>query len=170
MGDKILVTYASRTGATAGVAEAIGKTLVENGAQVDVLPMQEVTDLTPYRAVVAGSGIQGKLWLPEAMQFMQVHQAELRRKPCAVFLVCMTLAMNKGDYRQEVSTWLQPVRALVRPVSEGLFAGILDISKVPSFKDRMMFKISVKSGVWSEGDHRDWEAIHLWAASLPALL
>jgi menaquinone-dependent protoporphyrinogen IX oxidase len=51
-----------------------------------------------------------------------------------------------------------------------LFAGILDISKVPSFKDRMMFKISVKSGVWSEGDHRDWEAIRLWAASLPPLL
>lgn len=170
MSDKILVTYASRTGATAGVAEAIGKTLVESGVQVDVRPMQEVTDLTPYRAVVAGSGIQGKQWLPEAMQFLQARQAELRRKPCAVFLVCMTLAMNKGDYRREVSTWLQPVRALVRPVSEGLFAGILDINKVPSFKDRMMFKISVKSGVWSEGDHRDWEAIQQWAASLPPLL
>ncbi len=102
---------------------------------------------------------------------MQAHQAELRRKPCAVFLVCMTLAMKNGEaYRPAVSEFLAPVRALVRPVSEGLFAGILDISKVPSFKDRMMFKISVKSGVWSEGDHRDWEAIRLWAASLPALL
>lgn len=170
MGDKILVTYASRTGATAGVAEAIGKTLAEFGAQVEVRPMQEVKDLSPYRAVVAGSGIQGKQWLPEAMAFMQAHQAELRARPCAVFLVCMTLAMNKGDYRQEVSAWLQPVRALVRPVSEGLFAGILDISKVPSFKERMMFKISVKSGVWTEGDHRDWEAIQAWAESLPARL
>lgn len=170
MSDKILVTYASRTGATAGVAEAIGQTLAESGAQVEVLPMQQVKDLSPYRAVVAGSGIQGKQWLPEAMQFMQAHQVELDSRPCAVFLVCMTLAMNKGDYRQEVSAWLQPVRALVRPVSEGLFAGILDISKVPSFKDRMMFKISVKSGVWSEGDHRDWEAIRAWAKSLPPLL
>jgi len=31
MTDKILVTYASRTGSTAGVAEAIGKTLTDNG-------------------------------------------------------------------------------------------------------------------------------------------
>ena len=170
MADKILVTYASRTGASAGVAEAIGKTLADSGERVDVRRMQEVTDLSPYRAVVAGSGIQGKQWLPEAMQFMRAHQAELAKKPCAIFLVCMTLAMKKGDYRQEVATWLQPVRALVRPVSEGLFAGALDISKVPSLKDRLGFKISVATGVWSEGDHRDWKAIRRWSASLPPLL
>jgi len=170
MMDKILVTYASRTGTTAGVAEAIGQILAESGAQVDVRRMQEVTDLTPYRAVVAGSGIQNKQWLPEAMQFMRTNQAALSRVPCATFLVCMTLAMKKGDYRQEVATWLQPVRALVRPVSEGLFAGALDISKVPSLKDRLGFKISVATGVWSEGDHRDWKAIRRWAASLPPLL
>ena len=64
----ILVTYASRTGTTAGVAEAIGQTLAESGMQVEVLPMREVRDLSPYRAVVAGSAIQGSYWLPEAMQ------------------------------------------------------------------------------------------------------
>jgi menaquinone-dependent protoporphyrinogen oxidase len=58
MNDRILVTYASRGGSTAGVAETIGRTLAESGAQVDVLPMQAVKDLTPYQAVVAGSAIQ----------------------------------------------------------------------------------------------------------------
>jgi menaquinone-dependent protoporphyrinogen oxidase len=171
MSNTILVAYASQTGSTAGVAEAIGKTLSESGAQVEVRPMKDVQDLAPYQAVVAGSAIHGGQWLPEAMQFVQTHQAALTRKPFAAFLVCMTLAMPGADkYREHVATWLEPVRALVKPVSEGLFAGALDISKVPSFGDRLKFRLSVIFGVWSEGDHRDWNAIRAWAESLRPLL
>jgi menaquinone-dependent protoporphyrinogen oxidase len=168
--NKILVAYASRAGSTAGVAEAIGKTLAENGLEVEVRPMQDVTDLTPYRAVVAGSAIQGGRWLPEAMQFMQTHRAALARKPFAAFMVCMTMSMKNEQYRQGVKEWLEPVRALVKPVSEGFFAGALDLSKVPSLRKRLMFRVSVATGVWSEGDHRDWDAIHIWASALAAKL
>ena len=171
MSHKILVTYASRLGSTAGVAEAIGKTLADNGAEVEVRRMEEVTDLTPYSAVVAGSAIRDKQWLPEAMQFMQKHQAVLRQKPFAAFLVCLTLAMKDGEkYRPQVATWLDPVRALVKPVSEGLFAGVLDIGQISSFSDRLKFRVSVLFGVWKEGDHRDWNAIRDWAAGLRPLL
>ena len=171
MSNKILVTYATCTGSTRGVAEAIGKTLSEGGAEVDVLPMRDVKDLSPYHAVVAGSAIQGKLWLPEAMQFVQNHRLELARKPFAAFLVCMTLAMRNGEsYRHFVVDFLAPVRALVKPISEGLFAGALDISKVPTFRDRLMFRLSVLFGVWKEGDHRDWNAIRSWAETLRPLL
>jgi menaquinone-dependent protoporphyrinogen oxidase len=171
MNNRILVAHASRTGSTAGVAEAIGKSLVESGAQVEVLPMQDVRDLAPYRAVVAGSAIRGNKWLPEAMQFVQAHQATLAQKPFATFLVCMTLAMPNGDkYREHVAGFLQPVRALVKPVSEGLFAGVLDISKISSLGDRLKFRLSVIFGVWSEGDHRDWNAIRAWAESIRPLL
>ncbi len=171
MKNKILVTYASRAGSTAGVAEAIGKTLTEKGDRVDVLRMQDVNDLAPYTAVVAGSAIQNKQWLPEAMQFLKDHQADLAQKPCMVFLVCMTLAMRNGEtYRPFVAEFLAPVRALVKPVSEGLFAGVLDISKVPSSSDRLKFRLSVLFGVWKEGDHRDWNAIRSWAESLPQFL
>jgi menaquinone-dependent protoporphyrinogen oxidase len=167
MTNKILVTYASRTGSTIGVAEGIGKTIAQTGASVEVLPMQEVKDLSLYSAVVAGSAIQNKAWLPEAMQFIREYRTELASKPFAAFLVCMTLAMRNGEsYRPFVSEFLAPARALVRPVSEGLFAGTLDIRKIPSFSDRLKFRLSVLFGVWSEGDHRDWNAIHQWAEGL----
>lgn len=171
MSEKILVTYASRFGATAGVAEEIGKTLRAQGEEVDVLPMKEVIALTPYRAIVAGSAINSGAWLPEALQFVKAHQSELRRKPFAAFLVCMTLAMKNGEqYRSHVSTWLEPVRALARPVGEGLFAGVLDISKIPSPSDRLKFRLSVLFGAWKEGDHRDWKAIRAWATTMKPLL
>jgi menaquinone-dependent protoporphyrinogen oxidase len=169
--NKILVTYASRCGSTAGVAEAIGKTLRESGAEVDVLRMQDVPDLAPYSAVVAGSAIRGKQWLPEATQFMQKHQTALRQKPFATFLVCMTLALKNGEkYRPHVASFLDPVRAMVQPVSAGLFAGALDIGKIESFSNRLKFRISVLFGVWKEGDHRDWNAIREWTVSLGPLL
>ena len=171
MSPKILVTYASRCGATAGVAEAIAQTLRETGVAVDVIRMQDVSDLTPYTAVVAGSAIRGKQWLPEATQFMQQHQAVLRQKRLATFLVCMTLAMKNGEkYRPHVATWLDPVSALVPPVSKGLFAGVLDVGKIESFSNRLKFRLSVLFGVWQEGDHRDWNAIGTWAISLSPLL
>lgn len=171
MSVRILVTYATCTGSTIGVAEAIGKALIEEGMEVDICSMMEVRDLFSYHAVVVGSAIQSSRWLPEAMEFIHGNIANLQQKPCAVFLVCMTLAMRNAEkYRPFVSDFLQPVRAMITPVSEGLFAGALDISKVPSFWDRVKFRISVLLGVWKEGDHRDWNAINAWAKSLGPLL
>jgi menaquinone-dependent protoporphyrinogen oxidase len=168
--ERILVTYASRTGSTAGVAEAIARELASDGSSVDVKPMSEVASLAGYSAVVAGSAIQGGEWLPEAMNFLRAHQRELAARPFAAFLTCLTASMGGGRYMQAVGDYLKPVRVLVHPVSEGLFAGTLDIKRLPSFADRLKFRLAVLARVWREGDHRDWQAIHEWGASLNPLL
>lgn len=104
MNNKILMTYATRTGSTPGVAEAIAKTLREHSIEVDVIPMQKVTDMNSYHAVVTGSAIQNRQWLPEAVQFMKTHQTSLNQKPFAMFSICMTLAMENGEnYRPQIS-------------------------------------------------------------------
>jgi menaquinone-dependent protoporphyrinogen oxidase len=171
MTPKILVTYASRAGSTAAVAEAIGKILSEEGAQVDVLPMQAVKDLSNYGAIVAGSAIRNSKWLPEAIQFIRAHQSTLRHKSFAIFTVCITLAMSNSDqYRSAVAGWVSPVRAMVRPLSEGLFAGMLNLSKLPFNWDTLRLRVTVALGIFPRGDHRDWKAIHAWAESLKPML
>lgn len=175
MSNRILVTYATCTGSTTGVAEAIAKTLTERGAQVDLRLMTEVTNVTPYDAVVAGSAIHAGKWLPEALEFVQTHRAQLAQKPFAAFLVCITLAMKNPKFVEKAQTeqmvkWLDPIRALVPVISEGQFAGALDISKIPTRRDRFLFRISVMMGTFPEGDHRDWNAIRAWANELPLKL
>ena len=171
MNEKILITYASRTGSTAEIAEAIHKTLLQQGVRIEVLAMQDVKDLSPYRAVIIGSPIRKSQWLPEAMQFLRTHGAGLARKPVATFTVCITLAISDNEqYCHAVQEWIAPVRAQVKPVSEGLFAGRLDFSKLPWTLDTVLFRITVALGILPKGDHRDWNAVHTWAESLPQLL
>ena len=171
MAKKVLVTYASCTGFTQGVAEMIGKSLEDEFLNVEVLPMKDVKNLEDYQAVVAGSGIQAGAWLPEAMQFVQENRNELSKKPFAAFLVCLTLAMKNGEnYRSHVQSWLQPVKSLVPTISSEVFAGGLDIKKIPSASDRLKFHLSTLFGVWKAGDHRDWAAIRLWSSELKRLL
>jgi menaquinone-dependent protoporphyrinogen oxidase len=171
MTNKILITYASRAGTTAEIAEAIGKRLTDGGAQVEVLPMQDVEDLSMYRAVVAGSAIRSSKWLPEAMQFVRTHRSELSKKPFATFTVCITLAMSNSDqYRKVVADWIKPVRAQVSPISEGLFAGVLDFSKLPFNWDTLKLRAVVALGIFPKDDRRDWNAIRTWAESIHPLL
>jgi menaquinone-dependent protoporphyrinogen oxidase len=168
---KILVTYASRSGSTAGVAEAIARTLAESGAEVEVRAMKDVTDMSSYRAVVVGSAIQGGKWLPEAMKFVREHQRDLAQKRVATFMVCITLSMTNSDqYRDGLRDWLAPVRSLLHPVGEGMFAGTLDFRKVPFSFNALMMRLPVLFGLWKVGDHRDWNAIRTWSESLRLLL
>lgn len=167
----ILITYASRSGSTAEIAEAIGETLTQQGLSVDVRPMTEVMEVAPYQAIIAGSAVRQQKWLPEALQFLTAHQKELVQKPVATFEVCMALATkNPTRYQQGVqaaSAWMAPARNLVNPVSEGYFAGVLDLKKIKELHFRIALGLMVRLGLFPEGDHRDWEAIRIWARALP---
>lgn len=53
---RVLVTYASRHGATKGIAERIAQTLDRTGLEVTLLPVEDAEPIAEYDAFVIGSG------------------------------------------------------------------------------------------------------------------
>jgi menaquinone-dependent protoporphyrinogen oxidase len=163
---RVLVAYASRCGSTGGVAEAIGQTLCNNGVAVDVRLVEKVKDLSPYQSIVVGSAIRRSKWLPEAMEFVEVNREFLKEVPVAYFLTCLTLSRSTKETRLKAKAYLDPVcKAVpqVQPLNTGLFAGVLDYSKL-SWGMRMVMRRKMDKFGVKEGDYRDWDAIRTWTS------
>src|SRR5512139_2159436 len=83
--ERVLVAYASKYGATAGIAERIGQVLQKAGLPTDVLPAGRVRDLSPYRAVVLGSAVYMFHWRKEAAKLLKALAAEQVHRPVWLF-------------------------------------------------------------------------------------
>ncbi|RPJ38117.1 MAG: hypothetical protein EHM21_17315, partial [Chloroflexi bacterium] len=102
----------------------------------------------------------GKL-LPEAMAFIESNKEALQQKSFNLFVVCFTLTFPDEESTRIVSGYLDPVRAYVEPAHEGLFAGVIDFSKL-KWREQMLLRfLRVR-----RGDFRDWPAIEAWAAEV----
>ena len=164
MSKRVLVGYATGTGSTTGVAEAIGKTLGERGFAVDVRPMKERPPVEGYDAVVLGSAINGGQWLPEAVAYLEANQKALGEVPVSLFCVH---AMNCGPDPKKTRrrlAYLDKERALVTPADEGFFAGQGPTGANSNALTRWAFRTF---GGDVEGDGRDWDAIRAWAERVP---
>jgi menaquinone-dependent protoporphyrinogen oxidase len=157
----ILLAYATRYGSTQEVAEAITAALRQAGLEVDIQPMQEVTTLDNYDAVVLGAAIYNARWHPDAHEFLSQHQESLKQLPVAIFalgpLSTSDVAMRRS--RRQLEKELEKYPRL-KPVALEMFVGKLDPSKL-GFFERLGSAAS---------DHRNWDAIRAWANALPARL
>ncbi len=168
MSKRVLVTYATRLGSTVDVADDIALILTNNGFTVTTKPINDVSSVTNYDAVVIGSAIRVGQWLPEAVKFVKEHHEALAQKPVAYFLVCMTLQEDTPENRATVRGYLDPVlKAIpdVQPVSMGMFAGAFEREGAP-FVARMLANM-VKL---PNGDYRNYEQIGHWAHDITPLL
>lgn len=164
MSKNILVAYATGTGSTAEVAEAIGQVIGQTGVPVDVRLASDVGNVHAYSAVVLGSSIRVGRWLPAAVEFLKTFKEGLKDIPVAYFTTCLTMVNDNEDSRETVLSYMEPVMQLapeITPVGLGLFAGSLDPTR----------RLVLPAGVGPHGDYRDWEAIRAWAREIrPALL
>ena len=161
---KVLVAYATWAGSTAGVAERIAEVLNRNGLTAEAVRAKEVRDISPYGAVVLGSSVHAGKLHPDALKFARRNAAGLGAKPFAAFIVCLAMKGSDEKARATAAAYLDPVRLQVKPLSEGLFAGALNLDKL-GFVERTIMK-AMKA---ESGDFRKWDDVEAWAASLAPL-
>jgi menaquinone-dependent protoporphyrinogen oxidase len=164
---RILVTYASKHGATAEIAEQIGAVLREADLWVDVEPTEQVATLVPYQAVVLGSAVYIGRWRAEARRFLREHRDELAARDVWLFSSGPT---GEGDPEELARGWTLP-KALkddvehVAPHDVALFHGALDPDELGFFERWIVRRVGAP-----EGDFRDPEAIASWARGIAAAL
>lgn len=163
MSVQVLVTYGSKHGATAEIAEKIGEVLGAEGVASDVLPVKQVGDLAPYSAVILGSAVYIGRWRKEAVKFLEANEQMLAERDVWLFSSGPT---GEGDAVELLKGWTfpeaqQPVADRIQPHDIAVFHGALELKDL-NFIEKQMIK-TVKAPV---GDFRDWELVAAWAASV----
>ncbi len=167
MDKNILVTYASKYGATKEIAEKIGTVLRQSGLQVEIIPVGDIRDINQYDAVVLGSAVYVGQWQKKAVKFLQANEKILTSRPVWVFSSGPT---GKGDPVELLQGWrlpdsLKPVIDRIQPRDIAVFHGSIDPEKI-NFLEKQMVK-GVKA---LTGDFRDWDAITRWATTIAGTL
>ena len=159
----VLVTAASKHGATLEIAETIARVLEERGIAAEFIEIDEVGDLGGYDAYVVGSGIYLGNWLKQARRFIDANAGELARRPTWLFASGPIVGEPPvADDPNALRAGL--VKRLVETTNareHKVFAGSLDVSKLG-----LLEKAAVRGAHASEGDHRDWSEIHRWAEEI----
>jgi menaquinone-dependent protoporphyrinogen oxidase len=164
MNQNVLVTYASKYGATKEIAEKIAEVLRQEGLSVDVLPVDRVRNINGYGAVILGSAVYMGKWHKEAIEFLETYQKSLVDRPVWLFSSGPT---GEGDPLELVEgkrlpAALQPVADRIQPRDIAVFHGHINLDKI-SFIEKWAIKSLVKKPF---GDFRDWDLIISWATRI----
>ena len=159
---KILVSAASRHGATNEIARAIADALIEQGIEADLRRPEEVASLAPYDGVVLGSGVYAGRWLGPAKQLIEREAAALASRPVWLFSSGPLGDPLKPEHDPEdVELLLKRTHA----VGHRLFAGKIDGRQLGIAEKTILAVVRAP-----EGDFRPWPAITEWASEIAAAM
>lgn len=190
---KILITYATLSGTTVDVAQAVGQELEKAGLAVEVLPLTSVKSLDGYAGVVLGAPMIAG-WHRSAIGFARRHRDSWERLPLAMFATAMTITesgMNMVDsvplcidpglrkppakagklsFRERyalVGNYARPMVSAARPgkpLGIAFFGGRLEYGRLPWWA--VLFAMLVVQA--PAGNKHNLAFVRAWAAGLPA--
>jgi menaquinone-dependent protoporphyrinogen oxidase len=167
---RVLVAYASKHGATQGIAERIAQTLTASGQPAQARPVKAAGNLPDYDAFVIGSAAYMGSWLKEETEFVRRNRALLASRPVWLFS-SGPLGTKATDAKgQDLKTVSEPkefaeFKTSIQPRGMRVFFGVLDPSKL-GFSERIVRSMPAGREVLPEGDFRDWQEIEAWAAQI----
>jgi len=159
---KALIAYATWAGSTAEIAEEIAKILRDPSMDVEASPAHDIKSLAGNDTVIIGTPIRMGRPHPEIIRFMKQFKNEIPNLKLAFFVSCLNMNEDNEKNRAQTEGYLQPLYKAapgIKSISTGLFAGVMDATKLTGFWKLVM-------GRTLQGDFRKWEKIDAWAKIL----
>jgi menaquinone-dependent protoporphyrinogen oxidase len=158
-----LVAYATKHGATAEIAEAIGEALRARGITTDVAPAETIRSIDDYGLVVVGSAVYMFRWQGAAVDFVKRFESQLQARPTWLFGSGPTGGSPEAEEKVAQALADQPPppgniakrAARIGAREYRTFGGRID-PEAGGFFERYMPK----------GDWRDFEQVRSWANSI----
>ncbi len=168
----VLVAYATRHGATRGIAERIAETLERHGHDTVLLPADQVRDPRAFDAFVIGSAAYQHHWLKPAADLVRSNAALLASRPTWLFssgpLGGDAVKPGPDPLTDSIPKEFGEFERAIHPRDKRVFYGAYDPdAPAASFEDRFMggfMKLfpQIRKGIPS-GDYREWPVIEAWA-------
>lgn len=171
---RVLVVYATRYGATQGIAERIAETLNGSGHQAAAVPARSAGVLDGYDAYVVGSAVYMGSWLKEATDFVLRNKAVLAGRPVWLFssgpIGTRTVDDQGRDVRESaVPKEIAEFETAIHPRDHRVFFGAIDHAKF-GLGHRMLLVMPAMRKLLVDGDYRDWPEIEGYARSIATSL
>jgi menaquinone-dependent protoporphyrinogen oxidase len=167
----VLVAYASRHGATAGIAERVAAGLRAAGLSAEARSVREIDDVEAHDAFVIGSAAYLFHWLKDATRFVRRHRAFLATRPVWLFSsgpLGTDRTDQQGDDVLEVTRPREfaELAALVHPRGMQVFFGAWDPRAPRVGIIEQVVRRMPAAEATPAGDFRDWAVIDEWSATI----
>jgi menaquinone-dependent protoporphyrinogen oxidase len=161
-----LLAYATAKGSTAEIANRIGSIIKSKGVAIEVLSVEEVSDLSKYSSAILGSAVQNFEWLPPAVSFLHKNSTALSKIPIWAFSVgCPGTTPKRFRKSWDVDNEGQNLqRDIERDVK--LREHILFEGKFIKAHFTLAWRIFWSAFGGTYGDFRNWEQIEQWAGKI----
>jgi menaquinone-dependent protoporphyrinogen oxidase len=164
-----LVVFASRYGATEGIAARIAERFREQGIATDCFAADQAPKPEGYDAVVVGSAAYYFRWMKEATAWVERNRDTLANRWVWMFS-SGPLGTNPLDaHGQDLCEVTVPKKiaefaASIHPREHRVFFGALQPEKL-GFLDRLVTKLPINkdNSIFPPGDFRNWKEIDGWA-------